>query len=156
MGCAALFKGQGRLALTGVVVALLLISPAFATDWGLIAMGRSPVEAVLLDLDSVTAHATNKTMWLMVIFPDRNSRGVDSIKNMLTFDCTQRKYSNVDYIEYSGGKVVQETKSQNVQNIVPGTPMDDVFDVVCRNKPVQDIQKGFTEDEIRRRMRNRD
>lgn len=122
-----------------------------AADWSLMSIGANG-QALLIDSSSILNEGGKKIIWTMVVL--KTSGGAilhDAIRNRLALDCRQAEFTSLNYIEYLSGQVVQEIESDGKSRpIVPGTTMGDMFDYVCRDKPISEQQKHFTEQEIRR------
>lgn len=59
--------------------------------------------------------------------------------------CDSMEFMNINYIEYLNGIVTQEIKGvDKTRPIVPRTPLGDVFEYICRSKPILEQQKHFT------------
>jgi hypothetical protein len=142
---------QMRNLLLPLLAAVLFSRESFAADWSLMSIGANG-QATLVDAASMISNQRSKTIWILTV-STRPWGAIphDAVRNRVAIDCDSIEFSNLNYIEYLSGQVVQEIKGDNEKrSIVPGTTLGDVFEYVCRDKPILERQKHFTEEEIRR------
>jgi len=117
---------------TVTVVGTLLPSVARAVQW--VEVGESYRATLYLDVDSVKHRGNMVQFWDQVVLKQPDEKGITSIKQLNSLNCTTANYNILREVTYIAGQVRSDTKVtwKETQTTIPGSLSEFTFRRVCR------------------------